>query len=323
MKIFISHRVQGQIDDLLEPGCEVVMNPHERSLTPDEAVPLMSDADGVLWAFGKLDKTLIDAAPRLRAICCYGAGSDHIDVKHATSQGIVVANLPDEVTDSTAELTWALLLAAARRIPEADRLVRSQEQFRPSLGLMVGTHLAGKQLGIVGMGRIGAAVAARAKAFGMSVAYHSRTRKPKYEAAYQMQAMDLPTLLATSDVLSLHVPLTEETRHLIGPAELARMKPDAILINAARGPIVDEQALIEALTHKRIRAAGLDVYEHEPQVPQALRELPNVVLSPHIGSATNETRCSMTRAAIRAIVAALNGQRPEHVVNPEVYTRSM
>jgi glyoxylate reductase len=319
MKIFFSHRVQGDIEDLLLPGCDIVMNPYERTLTPDEVKPMLGDVDGILWASGKMDRSIMDAAPKLKVICCYGAGSDHIDVAHATSRGIVVANLPDHVTESTAELTWALLLAAARRITEADRFVRQQEKFEWSLQLMVGTHLCGKQLGIIGMGRIGQAVARRAQAFAMSVAYYSRTPKPDVEQSLAARQMDLETLLATSDVISVHVPLAPETRHLISEKELELMKPGAILINAARGPIVDQTALIKALSQNRIKAAGLDVYEQEPFVPQALREMDQVVLAPHIGSATNESRSDMTRAALENILLVLQGKRPASVVNPEVY----
>lgn len=319
MKIFFSHQFQGQIGDLLPSGCEVVANPHENSLSPDEIRTALADVDGAVWAFGPMDQTMIDAAPKLKVICCYGAGSDHIDIPYATKKGIVVANLPDEVTESTAELAWALILATARRIPEADRLVRSRERFQPSLFLMRGTHLAGKQLGLVGMGRIGAAVAAKAEAFHMHVAYYSRTRKPSYEKAYSMQPMSLEELLKTSDVVSIHVPLTEKTRHLIGSNELAKMKKDALFINTARGPVVDEEALIDALQNKSIRGAGLDVYEYEPAVPEALRNMEQVVLTPHIGTATHETRSYMTRTAVSMVVSVLEGKRPEHVVNPDVY----
>ncbi|MDW7658651.1 MAG: D-glycerate dehydrogenase [Bacillota bacterium] len=319
MKIFFSHRVQGDIDDLLLPDCEIIINPYERTLTPDEVKPLLADMDGILWASGKMDRSIMDAAPKLKVICCYGAGSDHIDVTHATERGIVVANLPDHVTESTAELTWALILAAARRITEADRFVRQQDKYEWSLRLMVGTHLCGKQLGIIGMGRIGQAVARRAQAFAMSVAYYSRTAKPDVEKSLAARPMDLETLLSTSDVISVHVPLTPETRHLISEKELALMKPGAILINAARGSIVDQAALIQTLAQNKIRAAGLDVYEQEPFVPQVLREMDQVVLAPHIGSATNESRSAMTRAALENILLVLQDKRPASVVNPEVY----
>ncbi len=320
MKIFFSHRVQGDIDDLLLPDCEIIMNPYERTLMPDEVKPLLGDVDGVLWASGKMDRAIMDAAPKLKVICCYGIGSDHIDVAHATERGIVVANLPDHVTESTAELTWALLLAAARRITEADRFVRQQEKYEWSLRLLVGTHLCGKQLGIIGMGRIGRAVARRAHAFDMSVAYYTRTPKPDVEQSLAARSMDLQTLMATSDVISVHVPLTPETRHLISEKEIELMKPGAILINTARGPIVDQAALIKALSQNKIRAAGLDVYEQEPIVPQTLRDMDQVVLAPHIGSATDESRSAMTRAALENILLVLQGKRPDSVVNPEVYT---
>lgn len=321
MKIFFSHKVQGDITDLLIPGCTVVVNPYERTLTPEEVKPMLADVDGVLWATGKMDRSIMDAAPKLKVICCYGAGSDHIDVAWATRKGIVVANLPDHVTESTAELTWALILAAARRITEADRYVRHQERYTSSLNLMIGTLLSGKQLGIIGMGRIGLSVARRAQAFDLSVAYYARRAKPEAEANLRAKRMDLETLLGTSDIVSVHVPLTPETHHLISAKELDLMKPDAILINASRGATIDQEALIRALAQKKIKAAGLDVFEQEPFVPLALREMEQVVLTPHIGSAAYESRCAMTRGAIENILHVLQGMRPENIVNPEVYAQ--
>ena len=320
MKLFFSHKLEGDFDDLLPPDCSVSISPYERALTPDEAGSLLADVDGTIWAYGKMDRAMLDAAPRLRVICCYGIGSDHIDIAQATRRGIVVANLPDLVTESTAELAWALLLAAARRIPEADRLVRQQERFIPSLQMLVGTHLCGKQLGIIGMGRIGIAVARRARAFDMDVVYYSRSPKPDVEKELGARYLDLASLLASSDVISLHVPSNSETRHLIGEAELSRVKPEVILINTSRGLVIDEAALINALAQNRIRAAGLDVFEQEPFVPRALREMDQVVLAPHIGSATHESRSTMTRAAVSSILAVLTGGQPDHVVNPEVYS---
>jgi glyoxylate reductase len=322
MNIYLSHIFPGDPAAVFPPDWQIRTNPYGRAPTPDEARALLADIDGAVCASHRMDAAIIDAAPRLKVICCYGAGSDHIDIAHATRRGIVVANLPDEVTASTAELTWSLILSAARRIAEADRLVRRQARFTPSVTLMLGTHLAGKCLGVIGLGRIGAAVARKAAAFDMSVIYHDSRRNLAAETASGAVFAPFDAVLANADVLTIHVPLLPETRHLIDEAALDRMKPGAILINASRGPVVDEPALIRALSQGKIRAAGLDVYENEPEVPAALREMDQVVLTPHIGTSTLESRCSMTAAACRSILAVLSGQRPGHIVNPQVYAQA-
>jgi len=246
-------------------------------------------------------------------VAAVAVGINNIDAKTAAELGVTVTNTPDVLTESTADMTWALILGIMRRVAEGDRLVRRGGWKAWAFDFMLGTELRGKQLGIVGFGRIGRAVAARAPAFGVRVAYFARTaHAPKVAVSEQTQAepMPLDRLLATSDIVSLHCPLTPDTRHLIDQTALARMKRSAYLVNASRGPVVDEAALAWALKNRLIAGAGLDVYENEPAVLPDLLALENVLLSPHLGSATSETRTAMADLAARNIVAVLTGQPP-------------
>ena len=272
-------------------------------------------ADGLLCLLTeRIDAALLAAAPRLRAVANCAVGYDNVDLHAAAARGIVVTNTPDVLTETSADLAWALLLAAARRIAEGDRLVRAGRWWGWAPDLLLGTDVHGATLGVVGLGRIGAAVARRAAGFGMRVLYWQRHRlaAPPAGAAY----VPLARLLASADLVSLHVPLTPETHHLMGARELARMKRSAVLVNTSRGPVVDERALVAALRARRIAGAGLDVYEHEPAVPRTLRTLPNVVLTPHIGSATTATRGRMAARAARNLAAALAGREPPNRVLP-------
>jgi glyoxylate reductase len=248
---------------------------------------------------------VIDAAPALKAIANVAVGYNNIDVPYAKARGIVVTNTPDVLTESVADFTWALILAITRRLSEGERLVRRNEWKGWALDLLLGMELRGKQLGLVGLGRIGRAVAARAGGFGMKVAFTSRS-----EAAVVGEAMQLDRLLLTSDIVSLHVPLTPETTHLIDKRALTRMKRSAYLINTARGPVVDEAALAWALQHHLLAGAALDVYEHEPAVHPDLLSLENVLLVPHLGSGTTETRTAMADLAADNVLAVLDGRRP-------------
>lgn len=255
----------------------------------------------------------IDSLPHLRIIANYGAGYDNIDVRAALDRGIVVSNTPDVLTGATAELTWALILAAARRLGEGERLVRAGAWRGWQPTHMRGMSLDGKQLGIIGAGRIGQEVGRRASAFGMRVVYYSRHPAWEWEIELGARRMELDALLGSSEVVSIHVSLNNESRGLIGARELAAMRPTSILVNTSRGAIVDEKALIDALKQRRIRAAALDVYEREPQIPEALLSLENAVLLPHLGSATEEARHAMWDTAWRNLVAGLRG---EPVPNP-------
>jgi glyoxylate reductase len=251
-------------------------------------------------------REVIEAAVDLKVIAVVAVGYNNIDVAAASERGIVVTNTPDVLTEASADLTWALILNITRRIAEGDRLIRGGRWHGWAFDFMLGTDVAGKQLGIVGYGRIGRAVATRARVFGMRVAYMTRTPQVSADA----EAMPLDRLLATSDVVSLHCPLTPETKHLIDQAALARMKRSAYLINAARGPVVDESALVWALKNRIISGAALDVYEDEPNVHPDLLTLENVVLTPHLGSATTETRTAMADLAVRNVLSVLEGQPP-------------
>jgi glyoxylate reductase len=261
----------------------------------------------------------LDAAgPQLRIVSSFGVGYDHIDVPGCTARSVLVGNTPDVLTEATAELTWALILSAARRVGEGDRLIRRGDPWPVGLTGMLGMGLEGKVLGVVGLGRIGHAVARRGRAFGMGIVYHNRQRVPaEVEEALGAEYRQLDELVAEADVVTLHTSLTAETRHLIDARRLALMKPTAVLVNASRGPVVDEAALVQALRNRRIFAAGLDVYEREPQVETGLLELENVVLAPHIGSATIETRTAMANLAAENLIEGVEGRRPPSLVNPE------
>jgi glyoxylate reductase len=257
----------------------------------------------------RVDRALLERAPHLRVVACATVGYEHVDVEACRERGVMVTNTPDVLTDATADLTWALILAAVRRLPQAERSLRAGEFRGWGFWDYRGGDLRGRTLGIFGMGRIGRAVARRAAAFGMQVQYTARTPLPaEEERALGARPVDRETLLTTSDVLSLHAPLTAETRHLLDAAALRRMKPGSYLINTARGALVDEAALVEALREGPLAGAGLDVYEREPEIHPGLLELDNVVLLPHIGSATHGTRTAMAMLAARNAHAVLTGQ---------------
>jgi glyoxylate reductase len=268
-----------------------------------------------------VDDELLDAAgPALRVVSSFGVGYDHIEVPACTARSVMVANTPDVLTEATAELTWALILAAARRVAEGDRLIRQGGPWPAGLAAMLAHGLEGKVLGVVGLGRIGRAVARRGLAFGMRIAYHGRRRaEPDVEEALAASFFGLDDLLAEADVVTLHTSLSPETQHLIDARRLGLMKPTAVLVNTSRGPVVDEAALVDALRTQRILAAGLDVFEREPEVHPGLLELENVVLVPHLGSATVETRTAMSALAVENLIEGVEGRRPRYLVNPEVW----
>jgi glyoxylate reductase len=253
-----------------------------------------------------IDRSVFEAGGDLKVVSTIAVGYNNIDLAAARERNVIVTNTPDVLTEAAADLTWSLILGMTRRIVEGDRLTRSHAWKGFALDFMLGTDLRGKQLGIVGMGRIGRAVAARAPAFGMRVAFSSRTAQPSPLG----QSMPLDRLLATSDVVTLHCPLTPETKHLINQATLVRMKRSAYLVNASRGPVVDEAALVWALANRLIAGAALDVYEREPEIHAGLFALENVVLSPHLGSSTIETRTTMIRLAADNVVAVVTGRPP-------------
>jgi glyoxylate reductase len=313
MLFALTNRLPETAVAMLREAGEVRSDERETAIPRADLLELVAGADAILTLLGdRVDAELLEAAgPQLRCVANVAVGYDNVDVAAAEERRVVVTNTPGVLDDATADLTLALILAATRRLAEADRLVRSGRDWNWGMYFMLGSGLQGRLLGIVGLGGIGRRVAQRARAFGMGIAYHSRHQAPaEVEAELEAERMPLDRLLAEADVLSLHCPLTPETHHLIGPAELAAMKPSAVLVNAARGPVVDERALASALAERRIAAAGLDVYEREPQVEPALLDLDNAVLSPHLGSATVETRTAMAELAARNAISVLSGQGP-------------
>ena len=276
-------------------------------MTPDEVRSRLEGKQALLATVtDPVNADLLDAGPHLRIVANVAVGYNNIDLDAAKARGIIVTNTPDVLTDATADLTWALLLAMVRRIAEGERMVRRGTWSGWAMDQLLGRDVRGKQLGLVGFGRIGQAVARRAEPFGIRVAHTARSATSPFAES----ATPLDRLLATSDIVSLHVPLAPDTRHLIDQAALARMKPTAYLINTTRGPVVDEGALAWALANHVIAGAALDVYEREPVIHPDLLALENVVLSPHLGSATMETRTAMADLAVRNVIAVLSSQPP-------------
>lgn len=294
----------------------LVSNPEEDHIpTNEDRRKGFAQADAVICTLADpITDELLAAAPRLKIVANYAVGYNNIDVAAATRRGIVVTNTPDVLTDATADLAWALMLAVSRRIVEGDQWVRAGTWPGWAPTQMLGTDVTGKTLGIIGMGRIGRAVAQRAQGFRMSVLYAARHPCQPSADTTGWTHRPLNEVLAHSDFVSLHVPLTDATRHLIGRNNLARMKPTAILINTARGPVVDEAALLTALQDGTIAGSGLDVYEREPAVQKGLERLTNVVLLPHLGSATQNTRIKMGLICLENIAAVLEGQTPPNPV---------
>lgn len=318
--VLVTRRLPGPVMERLAGSTEVSV------WEEDSPIPrrrLLDDAPGkralITLLTERVDDELLDAAgPDLLIVANYAVGFDNIDVAACTRRGVLVSNTPDVLTETTADLTWALMLAAARRVAEGDRFLRTGREWIWGPEMMLGQDVYGKVLGIVGYGRIGRAVARRATGFGMRVLYHDPAVSA-VDAGSGVEPAGLDDLLATADFVALHVNLTTETRHLINAERLARMKSTAVLVNAARGPIIDEAALAEALESGALFAAGLDVFEREPEVHPRLRESPRAVLVPHLGSATVETREAMGMLAVDNVLAALDGRRPPTLLNPEAW----
>lgn len=314
-RVLVSHWLFPEALAVLRDRLEVEGGLDRGGLTREELLARVTDKDGLLTlVVDRIDRQVMEAAPRLKMIANCAVGVDNIDLKAAGDRGILVSNTPGVLTEATADLTWALILAAARKVPQADRYAR-EGRFRGwELDLFLGRDLAGGRLGIIGFGRIGQAVARRAAGFDMEIVYTDPERQPAaIEATLRASWLPLDDLLRTSDVVTIHAALTPGTRHLLAADRLGLMKSDAILVNAARGPIVDEAALAAALAAGRLGAAGLDVYEREPEIDPRLIGLDNVVLLPHIGSATTGTRLAMAMMAARNLVQGLTGRRPDNL----------
>lgn len=326
-RVVVTRRVPEPALELLAcaPDVDLWVSPEDRPLAREELHAAVAGADAVITLLhDRVDAALLDAAgPQLRCVCNVAVGYDNVDVPACSSRGVLLTNTPGVLTDATADLAMGLILAVTRRLGEGERLLRGREPWRWNMFFMLGASLQGKSLGIVGLGAIGAATARRARAFGMNIVYSGRRRAAsEVESDLGARWLELDELLATADVVSLHLPLTPETRHMIDARRLALMKPSSYLVNTARGPIVDEAALAEALRAGTIRGAGLDVFEHEPEVHPGLLELDNVVLVPHLGSATIETRTAMAVLAARNALAVLRGEEPPTPVNPGIRAAS-
>jgi glyoxylate reductase len=312
-RIFVSRQLPEPALEILRAAGDVWLSPHDRPLTVAELYAAVAGADAaVTLLHDRVDDAFLAAAgPGLRVVANVAVGYDNIDVAACARRGVVCTNTPGVLVESTADIAFSLILMATRRLGEAERMVRSGATWSWSMFYMLGMGLQGKTLGIVGLGQIGTATARRARAFGMRIAYSGRRRAdPALEAELGAAMLDLDELLATADVVSIHCPLSAETRHLIDARRLALMRPTAYLVNTARGPIVDEAALAAALRAGAIAGAGLDVFEREPAVEPGLLDLENVVLIPHLGSATIETRTAMGVLAAQNAVAVLAGQAP-------------
>lgn len=320
-KILITRRIPEEALSLLRPHFELDHYNKDTAIPRKLLLQRIKDKEGALVILTeKINQELLDAAPKLRCVSTYSVGFDHVDVEACTRRGVAVANTPGVLTETTADFTWALLMAAARRVVEGDSYIRAGKYVGWDPLMLLGTDVFGKTLGIVGFGRIGQAVARRAQGFGMKVVYYDAQRIfPEVERQFGAKYLDLKELLRQADFVTLHCVLDASTHHMIDDEALALMKPSAYLINAARGPIVDEKALVAALKADRIRGAALDVYEFEPKLVPGLAKLANVVLAPHLASASLETRTKMGLMAAQGLLDVLVRRKaPEHAVNPQV-----
>ena len=319
--VFVTQPVLREAIEFLEKECSLDVNAEDRVLSKHELVARLKGKQGALAQLtDPLDREVLEAIPSVRVISNVAVGYNNIDLESASRLGILVTNTPGVLTETTADFAWTLLMAAARRLVEGDRLSRSGKWSGWRLPLLLGHDVYGKTLGLVGFGRIGRAVAQRAIGFNMSIQYFDSEPIPPEAAPAGAKAVTLEALLSTSDFISVHVPLLPETRHLFNDHTFAAMKSNCVFVNTSRGPVVDEKALARALASGTIAAAGLDVFEREPQIEPALLELDNVVLEPHIASASRETRLKMCMMATGNLVAGLKGDRPPNLVNPDAFT---
>lgn len=320
-KVVMTRRIPEPGPSMLMANCNLYIRDEKKPPSKEELIELVRDAEGLLCLLtDRIDKDVLNAGRSLRVVSTYSVGVDHIDVDEATRRGIYVCYTPDVLTQATADFTWALIMATARRLVEADRYVRSGKwEIGWSPDLLLGYDIYGSTLGIIGFGRIGQAVAERATGFKMRVIYHDVTRRPDLEEKLSVEYYDLDDLLRVSDIVTIHVPKTKETIGLINEDRLKMMKRTAVLVNTSRGGIVDERALYKALTGGWIFAAGLDVFEKEPTPKEnPLLSLPNLVVAPHIASATHQARSKMADVAAKNLINVLRGEDPLFLFNPEV-----
>jgi lactate dehydrogenase-like 2-hydroxyacid dehydrogenase len=309
-----------QTIDTLREHHDVEVTPHDRALSKEELLQAVRGRDAVISLLtDTIGGEVLDAAgPQCRIVANYAVGFNNFDLDAATARGVIMTNTPGVLDDATATHAWALLLATARRIPESERYVRAGKWHGWAPMAFIGQDVDNKTLGIAGLGRIGSKFARKAAAFDMNIIYTDARPNTEFERQYNARFVDKATLLREADYLSLHLPLLADTHHYIGAAELAAMKPTAVLINAARGPLVDEKALVAALRERVIWGAGLDVFEDEPRLAPGLAELDNVVIVPHIASATTQTRLAMGKIATDNVIRVLKGEAPLNCINPQV-----
>jgi len=320
MKIFVTRKIPESGLDYLRKYHKIEVNPQDRVLSKQEILQGLKGKDGLLCLLTDIiDKEIIESEHNLKMIANYAVGYNNIDVKTATKHKIPVSNTPDVLTDTTAEMAWALLFSVARRVVEADRFTRQGKFKGWAPMLMHGQDVTGKTLGVVGTGRIGSTFALKSKGFKMNILYYDQVKNKQIEEELSAKKVELERLLKESDFISLHMPLLSETHHLIGEKQLKMMKKTAILINTSRGPIIDEQALVKALKNNWIFGAGLDVYEHEPEINKELFKFDTVVLQPHSASATTETRTKMAIMAAENMIVGLKGGIPPNCINPEIF----
>ncbi len=318
-RVFVTRKLPGNAVSKLGEKYEVELWDKKEKISPCELKKRLKDKDALICLLAdKIDREVIDSAPNLKIIANYAVGYDNIDVEYATQKGIYVTNTPDVLTDATAELAWALLLSVARRVREADIFLREGKFKGWEPGLFLGKEVTGSRIGVIGAGRIGRSFMKKGRGFDIKWCYYSRTRKEDIEKEFNAEYVDTLTMFEKCDFVSLHVPLTRETYHLIRKEHFDRSNGRVILINTARGAVVDEEEMIKALYDGRLLGAGLDVFEKEPYVPPELMKLNNVVLLPHIGSATHRTREKMAEMVTQNVDAALSGKIPPNLVNTEL-----
>jgi len=322
-KVFVTRPIFPETLDTLHREVDVSANDEDRVLSKPELMRSIGDRDGVIaLVTDRIDREVLEGAPHLKVVSNYGVGVNNIDLEAATGAGVLVTNTPGVLTETTADLAWALMMAAARRVVEADRFVRSKEFKAWGPTIMLGYDIHGKTLGIIGFGRIGQAVAKRARGFDMTILYYEPSSE-HHSVAQLLGAkrVALEEIYRRSDFISLHVPLLTETHRLFDDRAFAMMKPSCIIVNTSRGPVVDEKALVRALRTRRIAGAALDVFEAEPFIEPELLEMDNVVLAPHIGSASYDTRMKMSSIAVENLLVALRGHKPPNLVNEDVWDR--
>jgi len=320
-RIYVTRPIFDQGVERLKREVHVEVNSDERVLSKSELISHLREADGALTLLTDIiNREVLDACPRLKVVANFAVGFNNVDIEAATERGVIVTNTPGVLTETTADFAWTLLMAAARRVVEADRFARAGKFKMWGPKMFLGHDVYGKTLGLIGLGRIGQAVARRASGFNMKVVFHDAEPIPEQVLQdLRVTPAPLEELLRISDFISVHVPLLAETKHLLSDRTFAMMKPTCVVVNTSRGPVVDEKALVRALKNGKIAAAALDVFEREPEIEPELFDIDNVVIAPHIASASHETRLKMCMMAAENLLASLKGNRPPNLVNPEVW----